>query len=77
MATVEVEGTRLYFPAEDKTKPNDRKVLHPETNVKQVLCGNGEKTLEEYLENHTILTKGEEETAQYAGVEEAIILEIK
>ena len=27
-----VEGGRLYFPPEDENHPDDRKVMHPETD---------------------------------------------
>jgi hypothetical protein len=44
-----VEGSRLYFPPEDPVNaPDDRKVMHPETDASQVLMADG-STLEESL----------------------------
>jgi hypothetical protein len=36
-----VEGGRLYFPPEDKNKPDERKVMHPETDTDNVLLSDG------------------------------------
>lgn len=44
-----VENARLYMPAEDPTKPNERTVMHPETNADQVIMGADGQTLREHL----------------------------
>lgn len=49
-----VEGGRLYFPPEDENNPDDRKVMHPETDAEQVLMKNGE-TLEQNLKTGKII----------------------
>lgn len=43
MAEEIVEGGRLYFPPEDPNNPDERKVLHPETNSDQVIMKNGQR----------------------------------
>ena len=45
-----VEGGRLYFPPENENKPDDRKVMHPETDAQQVIMGNGQ-TLENVMKS--------------------------
>ncbi len=44
-----VENARLHLPAEDPAKPNERVVLHPETNIEQVLVDAEGKTLKDFL----------------------------
>ena len=43
-----VEGGRLYYPPEDENKPDERKVMHPETDSGQVIMQSG-RTLEEEI----------------------------
>lgn len=41
MAQELVEGGRIYFPPEDPNYPDERTVMHPETNSDQVLMPDG------------------------------------
>ena len=74
--SLDVIDGRIYFPPEEKAKPNERKVLHPETNSDSVLCDNGEKTLTDYLETVPIITKSAVDTEVLAGKKEALIFEM-
>lgn len=56
-----VKGGRLYFPPEDENKPDDRKVMHPETDAAQVVMGNG-KTLEETMKSGRLIVSDEQPT---------------
>lgn len=56
-----VKGGRLYFPPEDENKPDDRKVMHPETDSAQVVMGNG-KTLEETMKSGRLIVSDEQPT---------------
>lgn len=52
-----VEDSRLYLPAEDPKKPNDRVAVHPETNAGQVLMGDkNQLTLSQYVGLQPILS---------------------
>lgn len=56
-----VEGGRLYFPPEDENHPDDRKVMHPETDAQQVIMGNGQK-LEEVMKTGRMIVSSEQPT---------------
>ena len=56
-----VKGGRLYFPPEDPNKPDDRDVMHPETDSSQVVMGNG-KTLEETMKSGRLIVSDEQPT---------------
>ena len=51
-----VENARLHLPAEDPAKPNERIVLHPETNIEQVLVDATGKNLKELLGPQTVIS---------------------
>lgn len=68
---------RIYFPPDDKVKPDERAVLHPETNASSVLCEDGTKTLEEVLDDLPVVTRSSEETKKYAGKKNKLVFEIK
>lgn len=74
--TLEVIDGRIYFPPEEKTRPNERKVLHPETNADSVLCDNGDKTLSDYLPGIPIVTKSSVDTEVLAGKKDALVFEL-
>lgn len=44
-----VENGRIYLPAENPDKPNERAAMHPETNADQVLMDANGQTLNEFL----------------------------
>lgn len=50
-----VEGGRLYFPPEDENKPDERKVMHPETDAGQVLMANGNNLEDEMKSGRLIV----------------------
>lgn len=50
-----IKGGRLYYPPEDPNNPDDRDVMHPETNEGQVIMHDG-KTLEETMKNGRLVT---------------------
>lgn len=52
----DVENGRLYLPAENETKPNERTALHPETNSEQVLMDDDGTNLKEYLGAQVIVS---------------------
>ena len=56
-----VKGGRLYFPPEDPNKPDDRDVMHPETDAAQVVMGNG-ITLEETMKNGRLIVSDDQPT---------------
>lgn len=47
--TMDIENGRIYLPAEDPEKPNERKVMHPETSTDQVIADADGTTLTEHL----------------------------
>ena len=53
-----IEGGRLYFPPEDENKPDERKVMHPETDAEQVFMKNG-RTLEEEVSSGKLIVSVE------------------
>lgn len=67
---------RLFFPPDDKVKPDQRAVLHPETNDGSVLCEDGTKTLREVLGDLPVVTESEAESEKYIG-KNKLIFEIK
>ncbi len=58
-----VEGGRLYFPPEDENKPDDRKVMHPETDAGQVLMANGNRLEDEMKTGKLIMSSEKPEQA--------------
>ena len=48
---------RLYYPAEDPSKPYERDVMHPETNTKQVIVPGTGMYLDEYMGLPVILSE--------------------
>lgn len=52
-----VENGRLYLPAENPDKPNERTAMHPETNSDQVLMDENGKTLKEFLGPQTVFSE--------------------
>ena len=56
-----VEGGRLYFPPEDENHPDDRKVMHPETDAQQVIMGNGQKLEEVMKTGRMIVSAGQKQ----------------
>lgn len=44
-----VATSRIYFPPEDETKPEERVVLHPETSAEAVVMDEEGRTLDEVL----------------------------
>lgn len=59
----DVENSRLYLPAENADKPNDRKAIHPETNADQVIMNTDGDTLSEFLGPQTILSSEQPQRA--------------
>jgi hypothetical protein len=57
-----IRGGKMYYPPEDKNNPNDREILHPETDSKQVLMENGE-TLADAISNTLIVSETKPEQA--------------
>lgn len=58
-----VEGARLYFPPDDPVNaPDDRNIMHPETDAEQVLMGNG-KTLAESFTSGIVVSDTKPESA--------------
>lgn len=51
-----VENGRLYLPAADPSKPNERTAMHPETNIEQVIVDASGTKLNEYLGPQMILS---------------------
>lgn len=54
MAT-EILKSRIYAPAEDENKPNERKVLYPETNIESVITREDGTTLKDDI-GHKIVS---------------------
>lgn len=71
----EVEDGRMYLPS-DSTVLKKRKVVHLETNSKQVLCNNGEDTLDDIIKTVPIFTNNENATNKFAGKKNAFIFEL-
>lgn len=74
--SLDVVDGRIYFPPEEKSKPTERKVLHPETNSDNVLCDNGEKTLTDYLGSVPVITNSEVDTEILSGKKDALVFEM-
>lgn len=51
-----VENSRLYMPPEDPSKPEERSILHPETNIDQVLTDAEGTTLREFLGEQVVIS---------------------
>lgn len=54
---MDIENGRIYLPAENKDKPNERKVMHPETSADQVLMDADGETLKEFLGPQTVIAE--------------------
>lgn len=54
---MDIENGRIYLPAENEEKPNERKVMHPETSSDQVLMGADGETLKEFLGPQTKISE--------------------
>lgn len=46
---MDIENGRIYLPAENKDKPNERKVMHPETSADQVIMDAAGTKLSDHL----------------------------
>ena len=55
MALYSTKNGKIYLPAEDADKPNEREILHPETNSEQVLMDAAGTTLKDYIGPQTIM----------------------
>lgn len=51
-----VQNVRMYLPAEDEEKPNERNTMHPETNSTQVLMNAEGINLDEFLGPQIIIS---------------------
>jgi hypothetical protein len=58
---VTVESGRIYLPAEDPNKPNDRIVVHPETNVDQIIVDQKGTHLRDYIGKQTFISQTQPE----------------
>lgn len=73
----EVGTGRMFFPPEDKNKPEERDVLHPETDTRAVLMPDG-SSLEGVVGNIPVFSYSEAETRlKYAGKRDAFVFELK
>lgn len=54
---MDVENGRMYLPAENSEKPNERKVMHPETNADQVMMNASGESLSQFLGPQTVLSE--------------------
>lgn len=52
-----VENGRIYLPAENPDKPNERTAMHPETNADQVIMNADGQTLNEFLGPQMIVSE--------------------
>lgn len=59
---VPVRGGRLYCPPEDENNPDNREVLHPETDSTQVLMSNG-RPLSETISGAIVMSQEKPEQA--------------
>lgn len=76
MAEVVVNG-RYYMPPEDESKPTERNVMHPETNIEQVLVPQKDgttKNLKEFIGKNVMILDPSKPTSQYAGKTNSIII---
>lgn len=59
----EVQNVRMYLPAEDPEKPNERATMHPETNSTQVLMSADGTNLDDFLGPQMIVSSDKPERA--------------
>lgn len=59
-----VENARLHLPAADPAKPNERTVLHPETNAEQVLMNASGTALKDFLGPQIIISETKPEVEE-------------
>lgn len=52
-----VENGRIYLPAENPEKPNERTAMHPETNGDQVIMNADGQTLNEFVGPQIIIAE--------------------
>ena len=57
----EVQNYRMYLPAEDPDKPNERAIAHPETNASQVLMDAGGTRLTDFLGPQVVISSDKPE----------------
>ena len=56
MAIMNAQNGQMFLPPEDETKPNERELFHPETNIDQVLVNGDGETLRDLLGPQTVVS---------------------
>ena len=74
---VTVLDGRIYMPPEDESKPTERNVMHPETNIEQVLVPRSDgstETLKEFIGKPALILNPSDPPSGYAGKIDSIVV---
>lgn len=75
-----IKNGRLYLPPEDENNPSDRKVLHPETNIDNVVVPKSDGTtmmLKDYLGKQVFTATRDNPISNYTGKVNGIVVNVK
>lgn len=75
-----IQNGRLYLPPADKNNPSDREVLHPETNIENVVVPKADGTtmmLKDYLGKQVFIASKENPVSNYTGKVNGVVINKK